>query len=223
MAYDSLVASGERPFRALSILDEETVAVQGGELQWLPLRRRLGIRAFGTNVYRAARAGDPVVEEHVESPGQEELYVVLQGRVRFVVGEEELEAPVGTALFVEDPDLLRRGDALDDDTVVMAVGGWPGQAYRSLPWESIYLAQEAMRRGDWAGAAETLEREGGEHLDTAVLQYRLACCHARAGEHDKAIAELTRAIEINPDMRERAAEEEHLASLRNLPGWPATA
>ena len=190
-------------------------------MQWLPLRRRLGISAFGTNVYRAAREGDPVIEDHVESPGQEELYLVLAGRARFVVGEEEIDAPVGTAIFVEDPAVRRRGDAVEDETVVLAVGGWPDQPYHSLPWEPIYLAQEPMRQGDWAAAAEILEREAGDHANTAIVQFRLACCHARLGEHDLALEELRRAIEINPDIRARALEEDHLASLRDAPGWAA--
>ena len=36
-----------------------------------------------------------------------------------------------------------------------------------------------------------------------------------------ALAELARAIELNPDMRRRAEEEADLASLRGLAGWPA--
>lgn len=211
----------ERSFRVLSVLEEESVPIQGGNLQWVPLRRRMGIRAFGTNVFRAAREGDTVIEDHVESPGQEELYFVVSGRVKFVLGDEEFVAPAGTAVFVPQPDLRRRGDALEEDTVVLAVGGWPDQPYHTLPWEPIYLAQESMGQGDWAAAADTLEREAGEHRDTAILQFRLACCHARLGEHELALEELRRAIEINPSMRERAAGEEHLASLRELEGWPA--
>lgn len=205
----------------LSIFDEEAVPLFGGELQWVPLRRRLGIASFGINAFRAAHEGDVVIEEHVESPGQEELYVVLKGRARLVVGDEEVEMQTGSAVFVPVPDAQRGAVALDDDTVMLAVGGWPDQPYHSLPWEPIYLAQDAIRRGDWATAAETLEREGGEHLDTAILQFRLACCHARLGEDELALRELRRAVEINPRMLERAATEEDLATLRGLDGWPA--
>lgn len=208
-------------FEVLSILDAEAVPVQDDGLQWVPVRRRLGIEAFGVNAFRGARAGDAVVEDHVESPGQEELYLVVRGRAEFTIGTERVETPAGTVVFVPDPHTRRGAVALEDGTAVMAVGGWPGRAYHSLPWEPIYLAQEPMRNGDWAGAAEILERESGEHRDTAIVRFRLACCLARAGRQDEALGELRRAIEINPGMRERAATEEHLESLRELEGWPA--
>ncbi len=209
------------PIRVLSILDEDAVAIMGGTLDWVPVRRMLGIRAFGTNAYRARRSGDAVIEDHVESPGQEELYVVLSGRVRFVAAEEEFDLPAGSAVFLPRPEVRRRATALEDGTVVLAIGGWPDRPYHSLPWEPIYLAQESMHRGDWTTAAQTLEREAGEHRDTAIVQFRLACCHARLGEHALALTELRRAIELNPSMRERAADEEDLASLRELEGWTA--
>ena len=60
------MAEQQPAVRVLSIFDEASVPVAGGKLEWVPLRRRLGIRAFGTNAYRAARAGDCVIEEHVE-------------------------------------------------------------------------------------------------------------------------------------------------------------
>ena len=210
------MAETESAFRVMSILDEETVPVSGGALQWVPVRRRLGIRAFGTNAYRAATKGDTVIEEHVESPGQEELYVVISGRAKFTLGEEELDAPVGTAIFVSQPELRRGGVALEDETVVLAVGGWPDRAYHPLPWEPIYLAGDAMSRGDWVAGAEILEREAGEHGENAFVQYRLACCHARLGETERAAEELRSAVEINPSMRERAETEEALASVRDL-------
>jgi len=210
----------EFEFRTLSIFGEDSVPIDGGRLQWVPVRRRLGIGSFGINAFRAAGEGDAVVEDHVESPGQEELYVVVRGRARLVVGDETVDAPAGSAVFVPQPEVRRGGVALEDGTVVLAVGGWRDRPYHSLPWEPIYLAQDAMRQGDWAAAAETLERESGEHRDTAILQFRLACCHARLGEHELAIKELRRAIEINPKMRERAAAEEDLASLHSLDDWP---
>ena len=88
--------------------------------------------------------------------------MVLRGSAKFVVGEDEFDAPAGAAVFLPRPDVPRGATALVDGTVVLAVGGWPDRAYHSLPWEPIYLAQESMRRGDWAAAADTLEREAGD-------------------------------------------------------------
>jgi len=209
-----------KPVRVASVLDDDTVTTVGN-LEWFPLRRELGVEAFGINAFRAAKAGDPVIEEHVESPGQEEAYLVVAGSAQISVGEESITAPVGTIVFVPDPTLQRSGEALEDNTVVVALGGWPDQAYHSLPWEPIYLAMEAMRRGNWAEAAETLEREAGEHRDSAIINYRLACCHARLGETGLALDELKRAIEINPGMRERAQSDDHFASLRDHAAWPS--
>ena len=209
----------EQTFGVLSIFDEEPVLTAGGRLQWVPVRRRLGIGAFGTNAFRATAAGEPVVEDHEESPGQEELYVVVRGRAEFFIGDERVEATAGTVVFVPEPGVRRRAVAMEDGTTVLAVGGWRGRPYHSLAWEPIYLAQEFMRSGDWETAAETLEREAGEHLDTAIVQFRLACCHARAGRHDLAMSKLARAIDINPDMRQRAEQEEHLEALHSHPAW----
>ncbi len=209
-----------QPFRVASLLEDETVA-SAGNLQWLPLRRRLGINAFGINAFRAASKGDPVIEEHIESPGQEEIYFVVAGSAEITVAGETITAPTGTAVFVPDPTLMRAGTALEDDTVVVAVGGWPDQPYHSLPWEPIYLALDAMRRGNWAEAAETLEREAGEHRDTAIVNYRLACCHAHLGDVELALEDLSRAIEINPDIRDRARTDEHFDSIRDHIAFPA--
>ena len=214
--------SGKRPSRyeVLSLFDADAVSVGDDGLAWIPVRRWLGIEAFGVNAYRGERNGDTVIEDHVESPGQEELYVVLRGRARFGIADATTEASAGTAIFVADPEVRRHAIALEDGTAVLAVGGWPGRAYHSLPWEPIYLAQEAMRAGDWGAAAETLEREAGEHADTAIVRYRIACCRARLGEDDAALEGLRRAIEINPGFRDRAETEEAFAALREHESWP---
>ena len=207
--------------RVLSILEEDGVSIEGGALDWVPVRRRLGIRAFGTNAYRAAKAGDQVIEKHNESPGHEELYVVLAGSARITVGDEDFECGPGTAVFIPDPDLIRSGTALEDGTAVLAVGGWPDRAFHPMPWEPIYLAQNAVRDGDWAEAAAVLEREARETRESKFVKYRLACYYARAGDEERALAELEGAIAADPSLRDKAEGEEHFASLRETPGWKA--
>jgi hypothetical protein len=122
-------------------LDElELVPVAHG-LEWRPIRRRLGIRAFGVNAYTAEKPGDWVVEEHTEeSLGHEEVYVVVRGRARFTLGDEQVDAPAGTLVYVSDPRLKRVAVAEDEDTVVLAVGGKPGEAFTPSAWEWYFQA-----------------------------------------------------------------------------------
>jgi len=215
------MAPPEPAFEVLALDTAETVPLGDDGLAWIPLRRRLGVEAFGVNAFRGARSGDVVIEEHVESPGQEELYVIVRGAARVRVDEHTVDVAAGSIVFVADPDARRSASALADDTVVMAVGGWPDRAYHPLPWEPIYLARPAMQRGDWAEAAEILLAEGGDHLETAILQYRLACCHARLGEADRAAAALAKAVAIDPSYRGRADSEPAFAELRERGDWPA--
>jgi hypothetical protein len=209
-------------FERLSLKEAETLPVVDGTIEWIPLRRRLGIRAFGTNAYRAASAGDDVIEDHVETPGQEEMYVIVAGRARFTIGEEELEAAHGDAVFLPDATVRRSAVALEDGTIVLGVGGWPDKPYHSLPWEPIFLAADSMDRGDWAAAAEILERDSGDHREHPRIRYRLACCRAQLGELEPALAELRAALDALPDLREDAEGDELLAPLREHEGWPAS-
>ena len=206
--------------RSISLFDAEAVESVGG-LRWLPLRRLLDVGAFGVNAFRAAHAGDPVIEEHEESPGQEELYVVVQGAASFTIGGESVEAPHGSAVFVSDPKLMRSAVATEDGTVVLAVGGWRDRPYHQLPWEPIYLAAGPMSRGDWARAAETIEREAGPLRESWPVRYRLAALYARMGEDERALADLAGAIEAYPAAAGRARDDEAFDGLRDDPRWPA--
>ena len=167
-------------YRAISLYDAETTeAVEG--LHWLPVRRALDIGAFGVNAFRAERAGDPVVEEHEESPGQEELYVVIRGRATFTIDGEDCDAPAGAAIFVDDPAVSRSAVAAEDATVVLAVGGWRDSRITRSRGSRSTSPLPQMRSGDWAGAAATIEREAGDQRDSAPVRYRLACVYARGG------------------------------------------
>ena len=49
-----------------------------GTLVWKPVRKTLGVTAFGINAYTAANAGDELVEDHTETQlGHEEIYAVV--------------------------------------------------------------------------------------------------------------------------------------------------
>ena len=82
--------------RAIQVTEIDALPIIGGSMRWHPVRRALGIRAFfGTNAYSAANnAGDRVVEEHTEQgAGHEEVYLVLEGRAEFTLGEDWTTRP----------------------------------------------------------------------------------------------------------------------------------
>ena len=133
--------------RTLRLDEAPTLDVESAEVPpWIPLRHRLGVSAFGTNGYRAARAGELVVEPHDEAsddpaaPGQEEMYVVVLGHATFTLDGEQLDASAGTVVFLPDPAVRREAVAEQDGTVVLAVGGVPG-AHPPSEWEQRWLAK----------------------------------------------------------------------------------
>jgi tetratricopeptide (TPR) repeat protein len=193
-----------------------------GSLQWRPLRRTLGVEAFGINAYLAVNPGDAVVEEHTEaSLGHEEVYVVLSGRARFSLDDEQLDAPAGTVVFVRDPAVKRAAHAEEAGTAVLAVGGKAGEAYAPSPWEWYFAAERFRSTNDYDGALALLA-EGLERFpDHGGMVYAAACWEALAGRHEEALEHVARAFELDPRCREWARTDEDLDSIRDLPGYPA--
>ena len=108
-------------------------------LVWHPVRRHLGIEAFGCNAYTGAAAGDLVVEDHDEDVDQE-LYAVLHGAARFTVDGETFDAPQGTLVFVTPPS-RRVATAIEPGTTILAVGAEPGKAFEVSDWERRWLGE----------------------------------------------------------------------------------
>src|SRR5689334_5086727 len=79
---------------------------------WSPIRRELGVMAFGINAWSADDGGQLVGEHDESTSGHEELYVVLTGAARFTVDGDDLGAPAGTVVFVRDPSSKRAAIAL---------------------------------------------------------------------------------------------------------------
>lgn len=189
---------------------------------WRPVRRRFGIRGFGVNAYTPSEAGAQVVEEHTEeSLGHEELYLVLRGRARFTVGDRVHDLVPGWLVFVRDPALRRGAIGLDDDTVVLAVGGKPGEPYEVSAWETLFAAVPAAREGRWNEAISLHEQALRARPDDPALLYNLACMEARAGRSLDALLHLQRAVELEPRYAADAQRDDDLASIRNEPAFPA--
>jgi tetratricopeptide (TPR) repeat protein len=184
-----------------------------GTLQWTPLRKHLGITAFGINAYTATEAGQDVVEEHNEERlGHEEVYVVVSGRATFVLDGEEVEVPAGSLVFLRDPKVKRYARAEEPGTTVLAVGGKPG-SHEVSAWEYFFTAY-AIAEKDLDGAIDELNAGLAERPDHPPLHYHLACINARAGRLDEARRQLDRALELDPDLRKWADEDEDLAAIR---------
>ena len=217
-------------YRTVNVQDIDEVGAVGGTLRWKPVRRTLGIRAFGTNAY-AADAGQDIVEDHDEATpgagGHEEMYVVLTGRARFTVDGDDVEAPAGTIVFLPDPAARRAAKAVEDGTTVLAVGAEPGRPYEVSAWESNFLAEDRANRGDLDGAIATMRDALADHEGNASVHYNLACYLARAGEVDEAREHLARATDADAEkVRGWARDDADLDPLRDadgrLPGVAAT-
>ena len=184
-----------------------------GTLRWTPVRRHFGITAFGISAYTAPEAGQDVVEEHTEEHlGHEEIYVVISGRATFFLDGEEKDVPAGSVVFLRDPKVKRYATAAEPGTTVLAVGGKPG-AHEVSAWEYFFMAYGLVDEDPDRALAEI--RAGlAEQPDHAGLLYHLACINARTGRVEEAQAALDRSLELMPDLRQRALEDEDLKGLR---------
>src|SRR4051812_16336718 len=144
-----------------------------------PIRRALGVSAFGVNAYSADEGW--VIEPHDEvRTNEEELYLVFSGHAEFVVDGETLDAPAGTLVLVP-PAAHREATARAAGTTVFAVGAVEGAAGTVSPWEYWRTAEPAYRAGDYARAYEIASEGLAEHPDNGSLHYNLACYAALGG------------------------------------------
>jgi hypothetical protein len=207
--------------RVIHIDELEAIAVAG--VSWRPIRRALGITGFGINAYSAA-PGEQLIEEHDESGGgsghHEELYLVLSGHAVFTVDGKEIDAPAGTLVFVPEASSRRAAVALAEGATAVVVGGRPGTIIPS-PWEYYFAALPAAEAGDPAGAYEIAAVGLAEHPDHPSLHYNLACYAALAGESERALEHLNRAVQGDPDVRSWAATDADLDSIRSDARFPA--
>jgi tetratricopeptide (TPR) repeat protein len=189
---------------------------------WRPIRRRFDIRAFGVNAYTPTAAGSQVVETHTELQlGHEEIYLVLRGRARFTIGEDEHELRQGQLVFVRDPALRRGAVALDADTVVLALGGKPGEAYQVSAWEAMFAAVPYAREERWDEAIRLHEEALSEQPAHPALLYNLACMECRGGRYLDALLHLREAVDIDRKWADYAAKDSDFAAIRSEPGFPA--
>jgi quercetin dioxygenase-like cupin family protein len=210
----------ERAYEVAHIDDLDRFPVDDEGLLWRPVRRKLGITAFGTNAYTAEKGDERVVEEHQEQDGAEELYFVATGRATFTLGDEEIDAPAGTFIYAE-PGTKRGAVASEPKTTVLAFGARPGVPHEISGWEGIFAAFGQLRNGN--------EDEGRKEMAAAIDarpdawhgHFNAACFEALTGSRDAAFEYLRRAIELDPKAAELARTDSDFDALRADPEFPA--
>jgi tetratricopeptide (TPR) repeat protein len=194
---------------------------------WSPIRRELDVHAFGINAW-TQDSGETLVGEHDEtSSGHEELYVVIAGSARFTVEGQDTEAPLGTVVFVRDPDSKRKAVATKDGTTIISVGGKAGEAYAPLVWEINAQVFELFAREEIEEAKQLVTAALDRFEDRAALLYNLACAESRLGEIDAAFGHLEQALDVRASLSDLARDDTDLDALRSdarfdqLVGTPA--
>lgn len=197
--------------------------VDDGRCPLRPVRHHFGITTFGVNTWTAEQAGDRLINEHDEADMEfEELYLVLQGRARFEIDGEQVDAPAGTFVYVP-PHPKRTAYAEEAGTTVLAMGGGaPGKPYEVMGWEIWSPMMGFFEAGDHAGAADWATQRLEEGMEpTAGAYYNLACAESMAGRHEAALAHLAQSFEMSAEGREWAAKDSDFDPIRERPEFQA--
>jgi tetratricopeptide (TPR) repeat protein len=202
---------------AVSHLSEIDV-LDDGRCPWRPVRHHFGITSFGVNAFTGENVGDRIINEHDEADEHEELYLVHQGRARFELDGQGVDAPVGTLVFVER-GVKRTAFAEEPGTTLVAIGGAPGQAYEPHGWEVWSQLQPLFQAGEYEQVADRGKELLEGHPEYAGVFYNVACAEALAGRKADAIAHLRQAIERSERFRELAKDDSDFDSLRDEPAF----
>ena len=202
----------------------EIQVMDDGRCPLRPVRHHFGITTFGVTTWTADAAGDRLINEHDEAElGQEELYLVLQGRARFEFDGEPVDAGAGTFVFAP-PEVKRTAFAEEAGTTLVAMGGGaPGQPYVVQGWEllgpmwKLFGAGEHAQAADWA----TEHLESGDLEPSANLFYNLACAESLAGRHQQAIGHIGQAFEMDGQLRSLASKDSDFDAIRERPEFQA--
>jgi hypothetical protein len=213
------MAATETAYRVRSLPQEARES--GDDKAFIHLGRALDIGAFGVSAAFQRTAGESVIPWHHEAgPGgdrHEELYVVVQGSATFTVGDNEVEAPQGTAIFVQDPAVTRSAVATAEGTLVLAIGGPRGAAYRVTPSQAQEGFWEAYVEKDYAAALASTKRALEIYPGNANLLYNVACMEALLGNPEVALEALADSVAQWEPYKEMAQKDDDFASLREDP------
>ena len=211
------MATTETSYDVISI--GERAAGSDDDRVYVRLRADLDIGAFGASASHQKKAGELVVSEHDEvgpaSDGHEELYVVVQGRATFTVDGDDIDAPQGTVVFVRNPAAKRKAVAETPDTVVLAVGGRRGEAFRLPPRAEASEFFPLYNAKDYEGAMTVCREALETYPGNAFILYNIACLESLMGQPEDALATLADALAKWPEYKDLARGDDDFASLRD--------
>jgi tetratricopeptide (TPR) repeat protein len=200
---------------------DEIQELDDGRVPMRPVRHHLGITAFGVNAFSGREAGDRIINEHDEADagdGDEELYLVLNGRARFELDGEVVDAPAGTFVFAA-PAVTRTAFAEEPGTTLVAIGATPGHPYVPRGWEVWAPLNPLYREGKYAEVADRGRELVEAHPNYPLVFYNLACCESLAGRKEDAIEHLRRGIELSEQVREFAKGDSDFDPIREEPAF----
>jgi tetratricopeptide (TPR) repeat protein len=197
---------------------DEIEEISDGRCPWRPVRHHFGISSFGVNAWTGREVGDRIINEHDEADENEELYLVHQGRARFELDAESIDAPSGTFVFA-GPGVKRTAFAEEPGTTIVAMGGTPGQAYEAVGWELWAQLVPLYEAGRYDEAADRGRELVAANPEYPTLHYNVACVESLAGRKQDAIEHLRLAIQGSERLRTLAAKDSDLDALRGQPAF----
>jgi tetratricopeptide (TPR) repeat protein len=198
---------------------DEIDEISDGRCPARPIRSHFGITSFGINAWTGREVGDRIINEHDEADdGEEELYLVQDGRARFEIDAEEVDAPAGTLVFIP-AGVKRTAFAVEPATRIIAIGGTPGKVYEPSGFEIWMPIGPLYRAGKYDEAADRGQELIEAHPEYPTLLYNVACCESLAGRTADAIEHLRLAIERSDRFRAFAAGDSDFDPARDDPAF----
>src|SRR5215467_4623018 len=134
----------------------------------------------------------------------------------FTLDSGEVEASHGTVVFVQ-PGTTRKAVATTDETIILAVGGRRGEAYRLPPGAELHDFFEHYNEQDYEGALAACHVALEKYPGNALFLYNVACMQSLLGRGDEALGTLGEAVEKWPKFKENAQKDDDFTSLRDDP------
>src|SRR4051794_39136689 len=120
------MTDSDADFRVLHLDDCVSVPAYAAELVFL--RHGLDVGSFGMQVERLPAHYEDYAEHDERDSGQEEIYTVLDGSARLLIGREE--HPLGPGVFARvGPTVTRKIVTDEEPALLLCLGGIRGEAY----------------------------------------------------------------------------------------------